>query len=192
MLLNYSIFYQNIFINIEIKVLRYSFFYIFVLMESIGEKIKQIRKSKGISQAAIANNSGIKQSSYANIESGKTQNITIETGKGIAKTLGIPFNELFNIEDKNQKAETIQKVLSSLEIAIEFYLSFHEIPSEKTDKKEVEELKKLTLSIEELKSQIHGVLTTFGFCTHEDILTFYKENPEFVLKERKRMSIAKS
>ena len=68
-------------------------------MESLGEKIRQIRKSKGISQMTVADTCNIKQSSYANIESGKTQNITIEIGKGIAKALGVPFNELFEIEN---------------------------------------------------------------------------------------------
>lgn len=67
-------------------------------MESIGEKIRRIRKSKGISQTAVSDTCGIKQSSYANIESGKTQNITIEIGKGIAKALEISFNELFDID----------------------------------------------------------------------------------------------
>jgi transcriptional regulator with XRE-family HTH domain len=46
-------------------------------MENIGEKIRRIRKSKGISQMTVADTCNIKQSSYANIESGKTQNITI-------------------------------------------------------------------------------------------------------------------
>ena len=67
-------------------------------MESIGEKIRRIRKSKGISQMTVADTCNIKQSSYANIESGKTQNITIEIGKGIAKALNVSFNELFEID----------------------------------------------------------------------------------------------
>ena len=66
-------------------------------MKPIVEKIKRIRKSKGISQTAVAESCGIKQSSYANIENGKTQNITIEIGKGIARALGVSFIELFDI-----------------------------------------------------------------------------------------------
>ncbi len=69
-------------------------------METIGEKIRRIRKSKGISQMTVADTCNIKQSSYANIESGKTQNITIEIGKGIAKALDVSFSELFEIDNE--------------------------------------------------------------------------------------------
>lgn len=67
-------------------------------MEKIGEKIRRIRKSKGISQTTVSDICGIKQSSFANIENGNTQNITIEIGKGIAKALDVSFGELFEIE----------------------------------------------------------------------------------------------
>jgi transcriptional regulator with XRE-family HTH domain len=67
-------------------------------METIGDKIRRIRKSKGISQNTVSEICGITQPSYANIESGKTQNITIEIGRGIADALGLSFNELFEIE----------------------------------------------------------------------------------------------
>jgi len=80
-------------------------------MESIGEKIKRIRKSKGISQTTVSNTCGIKQSSYANIENGKTQNITIEIGKGIAKALKISFNDLFDIEI--EAVESLRKELNA-------------------------------------------------------------------------------
>lgn len=74
-------------------------------MKPVGEKIKQIRKSKGISQTVVADICGIKQSSYANIESGKTQTISIEVGKGIAKALKVSFYELFEIPDSNASNE---------------------------------------------------------------------------------------
>lgn len=81
-------------------------------METIGEKIRRIRKSKGISQIAVADTCNIKQSSFANIESGKTQNITIEIGKGIANALNVSFNELFEIEDLEQTVSDIENLLS--------------------------------------------------------------------------------
>lgn len=84
-------------------------------MESIGEKIRSIRKSKGISQTAVADSCSIKQSSYANIENGKTQNITIEIGKGIAKALDISFNELFDIEATPQNQDQIESLKEQIE-----------------------------------------------------------------------------
>lgn len=67
-------------------------------METINEKIKRIRIEAGINQADVARAAGIKQSSYASIEKGDTKSISIEVGKGIAKALGISFNELFEVE----------------------------------------------------------------------------------------------
>jgi transcriptional regulator with XRE-family HTH domain len=64
------------------------------------EKIKQLRKQKGLSQKEIADLSRINQASYSNIESGTTKKDTIKLGvaKDIAKALGVSFNELFEIE----------------------------------------------------------------------------------------------
>lgn len=92
----------------------YKIFYIFVFMETIGEKIRRIRKSKGISQNAVSDICGITQPSYANIESNKTQNITIEIGKGIAKALDVSFNELFEIEILQVNSD-IEKLLNEKE-----------------------------------------------------------------------------
>lgn len=95
-------------------------------MKPVGEKIKQIRKSKGISQTVVADICGIKQSSYANIESGKTQTISIEVGKGIAKALKVPFGELFEIEgsktvdsDLDKKVKILENQIKKLEENLE-------------------------------------------------------------------------
>ena len=68
-----------------------------IVTETIGEKLKRIRKEKGYSQVNVAIWCGISQAAYAKIENGTTQNITIPIGKGISKALMIPFNELFEI-----------------------------------------------------------------------------------------------
>jgi transcriptional regulator with XRE-family HTH domain len=88
-------------------------------METIGEKIRRIRKSKGISQMTVADTCNIKQSSYANIESGKTQNITIEIGKGIAKALDVSFNELFEIEVQGVSGSDVESLLNEKKAKIE-------------------------------------------------------------------------
>lgn len=88
-------------------------------MEPVGEKIKQIRKSKGINQTVVADICGIKQSSYANIENGKTQTISIEVGKGIAKALGVSFVDLFEIETNDPLAEENSIKMKSLEWELE-------------------------------------------------------------------------
>lgn len=63
----------------------------------VGQRIKKLRLSKGLSQAEVAGACDISQSAYAKIESGKTKNITIDIGRSIAQFLGIRFMDLFDI-----------------------------------------------------------------------------------------------
>ena len=56
-------------------------------METYYEKIKRIRKSKGLNQVDICAQIGITQPSFASIEAGRTKTISIELGKKIAKAL---------------------------------------------------------------------------------------------------------
>jgi transcriptional regulator with XRE-family HTH domain len=67
-------------------------------MSNIHEKIRELRKQKGINQKQVADSAGLSVAAYSNIESGETKSITIEAGKGIAKALGVSFAELFEIE----------------------------------------------------------------------------------------------
>lgn len=65
------------------------------------KKIKKLREEKKITQSEIAENLGISQAAYAKIERPSNpdgKKISIEYGKSIAKTLGVSFNELFEIE----------------------------------------------------------------------------------------------
>ena len=84
-------------------------------MNDIHKKIKQIRVSKGIKQKQVADKAGIKPSSYFSIEEGKTKNISIEVGKGIARALDIPFTKLFEIEDTGSEIEHLKATVYDLE-----------------------------------------------------------------------------
>lgn len=84
-------------------------------MKPIGERIKELRKSKGISQVVMAEACGIKQSSYANIENGKTQTISIEVGKGIANALNVPFGELFDIDGTGTESQKFENKIIELQ-----------------------------------------------------------------------------
>lgn len=83
-------------------------------MESLNEKIKRLRKQSGLSQIEVARSAGINQASYSNLEKGDTKSISIEVGKGIARTLGISFNELFGVEGNNPTEELLKKENESL------------------------------------------------------------------------------
>lgn len=82
---------------------------------NISEKIRQLRKQKGLSQSKMAEVIGISQAAYAKIETGDTKSITIEIGKGIARALDVSFNELFEIETKGVNIELVEKLKSEIE-----------------------------------------------------------------------------
>lgn len=150
-------------------------------MELIGEKIRSIRKSKGISQTAVADSCSIKQSSYANIENGKTQNITIEIGKGIAKALGFSFNELFDIEGTPQNQDQAKVLISEIELL----------------KKQIEDK---TLLIETLKNEkahirqhlLSNLVVDFaynlGFTNHIILKTKDEEIKKLLIKKKEDIS----
>jgi len=68
-----------------------------LLLKKLSHRIKTIRKSKNLSQQAMAKKCGMDFGSYSNIENGK-RNVTIFTLQRIVKELKISFDELFNFK----------------------------------------------------------------------------------------------
>ena len=66
-----------------------------ILLVKLGNRIKTIRKSKNLSQKAMAEKCGMDFASYSNIENGK-RNVTVFTLQRIINVLKLSFNELFN------------------------------------------------------------------------------------------------
>ncbi len=83
-------------------------------METIGEKIRRVRKQKGMNQIQVAEVAGITQSALASIENNKTSNLFLAVAKGIAKALDVPFNDLFEIESGNQELEKLREEITAL------------------------------------------------------------------------------
>ena len=65
-----------------------------MITTKLGERIKQIRLSKGISQEKFALSIEMDRTYYASVESGK-RNISIINIEKIANGLGISLEELF-------------------------------------------------------------------------------------------------
>ncbi len=88
----------------------------------IFKKIRNLRIEKKLSQKDIAQNLGISQAAYAKIEKPSNpdeKKISIEYGILIAKSLGVSFNELFEIENpKDSNHEALKLKVSQLEIRI--------------------------------------------------------------------------
>lgn len=89
-------------------------------METIGDKIKGLRKSKGLSLMDLANILSVSDTSLSKIETGKTKNVTVEFGKSLAKALNISFVDLFEIEVKaNKESEILVSEIEDLKKKIE-------------------------------------------------------------------------
>jgi transcriptional regulator with XRE-family HTH domain len=54
----------------------------------IEHKIANLRKNRGLTQAALAKHSGVSQSRVAKIESGRLKNLTLKTLARTARALG--------------------------------------------------------------------------------------------------------
>ncbi len=65
----------------------------------IGIKIAELRRSKGINQKDLASEIGVSQPSLIKFEKGEVDIIPIGVAVKLVKTLGVSFNELFEIED---------------------------------------------------------------------------------------------
>jgi len=101
-------------------------------MEAIGDKIKRLRKNRGLSLMDLANILEVSDTALSKIETGKTKSITIDLGKGIAKALDISFGELFDIEVssiaaellslKNEEFDNLNKLLNEKSLLIELLL----------------------------------------------------------------------
>jgi transcriptional regulator with XRE-family HTH domain len=67
----------------------------FELAKTIGNRIKSIRISKGISQQQLAADCNFEKSNISRIEAGRT-NITVYTLFVISKALNVSIQELLN------------------------------------------------------------------------------------------------
>lgn len=81
-------------------------------METIGDKIKNYRKLKGLNLKELANKVGVSDTALSNIETGKTKSITIDLGKDLCTELGVSFGDLFGIESNNEENRKFKDQIS--------------------------------------------------------------------------------
>ncbi|WP_315080835.1 helix-turn-helix transcriptional regulator [uncultured Clostridium sp.] len=75
---------------------------------SIGEKIKELRKLKGLTQEELANKCGLSKNGLWNYENNK-RNPNTEILERIAKVLGVPLYKLIVNEKVNGEEETLKR-----------------------------------------------------------------------------------
>lgn len=65
------------------------------IKQKIGERIKEVRVEKKLSQEAVALNAGIERSFMTHIENGR-RNVSVETLEKVLTGLEISFSDFFN------------------------------------------------------------------------------------------------
>lgn len=68
---------------------------------TVGEKIKQLRKDKGLQQKTVATDVGLDQSNYNKVENGKREP-SVEVLQKLSVILGVTVDELLNPDNKQQ------------------------------------------------------------------------------------------
>ncbi|MBI4358607.1 MAG: helix-turn-helix domain-containing protein [Candidatus Omnitrophica bacterium] len=104
-------------------------------MQSIGEQIKGLRQTLGMTQEQLAERSGLSQSMIADIENGRRLNLTTPTITKLAQGLNchyvsqlIPVKDIQEILDEQSLAVARKIILtSSGSMAIEMQLPGHEV-----------------------------------------------------------------
>lgn len=70
---------------------------------NIGAAVRQIRKSKGVSQVELAEKIGVSQAMLCQIERG-TKSLSLPLGVDIAKALGCTIDDIINDTSKIKTA----------------------------------------------------------------------------------------
>lgn len=96
----------------------------------IGQKIKQARTAKGLTQEELGNLVGLQKSAIAKYENGRVVNIKRSTLQKLAKALDLRGSDLIIESDPKEAAELHARVLLDDELmdAIEKYYT---LPAEK-------------------------------------------------------------
>jgi len=142
-------------------------------METIGEKIKRIRKSINLTQKELAEKAGITQSALVAIEKGKTRNIFLEVANGIARSLNVPLGYLLDADEEN-KIDQFLETIKKLEGQLEFEKRMNKIILEE---KIFDRVKNINLV------KLNNIVGIFRFFEILDLELFTKLNPEYAVQE---------
>ena len=64
----------------------------------VGRKIREVRKTRGRSQADVSSHAGITQASLSNYETGKRE-LPLSTALNLAAELDVPFGDIMETSD---------------------------------------------------------------------------------------------
>ena len=81
--------------------------------ELTGQRIRELRRSEGLSQEELAEKIGISSKYLSSIERGK-ENPTFDTFIKLAAALNIDLTEIFNFSHKGKSAKELRDFISGL------------------------------------------------------------------------------
>lgn len=70
-------------------------------MRTLNEKLKDLRKAQGITQAQMAKKLGITQPGYQQIESGNTDGMRVKTLRNLCIEFNLSADWLLGLREKN-------------------------------------------------------------------------------------------
>lgn len=83
------------------------------IKKSLGQRIKEIRKSRGLTQPALAELVSVDSKYISRIETGSSYP-SLDTLESIAKSLDVDVKELFSLSHLKDKDELIAKINQKL------------------------------------------------------------------------------
>ncbi|MNB71014.1 HTH-type transcriptional regulator PuuR [compost metagenome] len=83
------------------------------LPESVGNRIRELRRAKGWTQEQLAEAASLHYSYIGGVERGD-RNISLETLEKIIAAFGVPAVEFFRFEDKTEQREALDEHMAVL------------------------------------------------------------------------------
>jgi transcriptional regulator with XRE-family HTH domain len=83
------------------------------VVKRVGERIRQLRKDKGLSQEQLAELSGLHTNYVGQAERGE-KNLTIATLQKVVGGLGVSLEELFRYLDPMERKDALSQVVEML------------------------------------------------------------------------------
>ncbi len=90
------------------------------IRQLLGERIRELRKAKGLTQEQLAELVGVEPRHISRVEGGYNSP-SIERLARIAEVLGVPIQELFNFMHLNDSADRLQDIEDAIKGMSEEY-----------------------------------------------------------------------
>jgi transcriptional regulator with XRE-family HTH domain len=142
-------------------------------METLGERIKRIRKSINLTQKELAEKAGITQSALVAIEKGKTRNIFLEVAKGIARSLNVSFDYLYDM-DEAKRIDRFLENIKQLEDQLETEKRLNKLMLED---KAFDRVKNMNLE------KLNSIVGIFRYFEIVDLDLLTRLNPEYAIPQ---------